>query len=171
MEKKQKIFIYGLDYAGKTSVVETMKQEETMSDANPTLSFNISNYITENATLQIWDAPGQKSLRDSWEKGYNRADILVFVLDTADMERYDEAYAEFKKVLDHQLARGLPLIFLFHKMDLEKARANLKAAKDRFDLSAIKNRRVVSYYTSIYDLNSIKKFRSNLLDIVMGTMW
>src|SRR6056297_1592540 len=99
MEKKQKIFIYGLDYAGKTSVVETMKQEETMSDANPTLSFNISNYITENATLQIWDAPGQKSLRDSWEKGYNRADILVFVLDTADMERYDEAYAEFKKVL------------------------------------------------------------------------
>ena len=168
---KNKIFIYGLDYAGKTTILETMKHEKTMADATPTLAFNISKYLYDRVEFQMWDAPGQIKFRDIWKKGYERADLLIFVLDCADEGRYQEAREEFHKVLVDKLTPGIPLVFLYHKMDLEAARTHLQKAKATFDLPSIKNRKVVAYETSIYHLPSIYKFRSTLVDIISGTMW
>src|SRR6056297_4257633 len=85
---KFKMFVFGLGKAGKTAVISTLKQEETVDKTVPTLSLLVSKYFVENVQFQIWDAPGQVKFRHTWPQGYKNADLMVFVLDTADEEKF-----------------------------------------------------------------------------------
>ena len=53
----------------------------------------------------------------------------MFVLDLTDPDRFAEAKSEFDKVLNDLETRNLPLIFCFHKTDLEGAEANINDAR------------------------------------------
>lgn len=41
--------------------------------------------------LIIWDLGGQVKMRSMWEKYYAEADVVIFLLDSADVARFDEA--------------------------------------------------------------------------------
>lgn len=148
-----------------------MKTGTTNEKTTPTLSFLITKYITDNCEFQLWDAPGQSAFRNVWKTGYERAKLLIFVLDVANDAKYEESKLELYKVLDDPISRGLPLILCFHKMDLEKAQQNLQKAKDFLHPSQIRGRRVVLYETSIYQPPSLEKVKGAMVNIASGTMW
>ncbi len=149
----------------------TIKNKKTIETTIPTLAFNIEKLVIKDLEFQIWDAPGQKTLRDVWKSGYERAKILIFVLDTADKMRYKEAREEFFKVLDNPVTWGIPLIFCYHKMDLDEAQENIYEAKKIFNLSSVRGRKIIAYETSIMQLETLTKLESTLVNIILGTMW
>lgn len=165
------ILFYGIDKAGKTALTLTLKEGKTISSTLPTLAFNIDKIEYGDLEIQVWDAPGQRRFRDLWVKGYQKAKILVFVLDTADLARFEEAKQELDRVLNDEITRAIPLVFCFHKMDLEEAKSNLDAAKKFFRLSEIRGRKVVRFETTIMDIGSLTKLKGTLHDIVYGVMW
>ncbi|UYP48832.1 hypothetical protein NEF87_005117 [Candidatus Lokiarchaeum ossiferum] len=169
--EQHKIFVFGIDQAGKTALISSIREDKLIQGTKPTLSFNITKLITKNIVFQIWDAPGQVSFRDVWIKGIKRAKINIFVLDVLDSPRFEEAKREFEKVLDNPLTRNVPFIFCFHKMDLLESQQNLKKARDFFQLSQIRHRKILSYETSIMKMESLRKFKSTLADIVLDIMW
>lgn len=169
--EQQKIFVYGIDQAGKTAIISSIKEEKLMQDTKPTLSFNITKIIARNVVFQVWDAPGQIPFREVWIKGIKRAKINIFVLDVSDVPRYEEAKREFEKVLDNPLTRNVPFVFCYHKMDLIESQQNLERAKDYFQLSHIHHRKILSYETSIMKMESLRKFKNTLADIVLDIMW
>ena len=152
-------FIFGIDYAGKTALYQTLRENKEMPATKPTLSFNVGKLLIENIEFVVWDAPGQKPFREVWKQGYARSKILVFVLDTADPNRYSEALEEFQKVINDPITRAAPLVFCFHKMDLDNAKNNLVIAKALFDLVQLRPRKMFIYETSIYDPASMQKLR------------
>jgi small GTP-binding protein len=166
-----KVFLYGLDYAGKTAISMSLRHGETITKTKPTLSFNIDKIIANDLEFQIWDAPGQPPLRRFWKRGFDKAKTLVFVLDTANKSRYQEAKEELLKILDDPLTRGIPLVFCYHKIDLPEAKANLADARKFFNLKELTYRKLIAYETSICELNTLKKLESTLVNIAMGIMW
>jgi len=162
-----KLFIYGLDFSGKTSIVETIKHEKPVTETRPTLRVMISNTLIKNMAFYIWDVPGQTGLRSKWVKALEESRVLLFVLDTADQERYIEAKKEFFSILNNPESKKVPVIFCFHKMDLQEAKNNLKAAQAAFDLDYIKDRQVFPLETSINALDTVEELKEKMVSIFL----
>jgi len=87
----------------------------------------------------------------------------MFVLDTADNLRFEEAKREFYSILNDTNLKGVPLIFCFHKMDLVSAHENLIEAQNTFELNSIKERKVIFLETSILLKDSIEKLKEKMV--------
>ena len=66
----------------------------------------------------FWDLGGQVRMRSIWEKYYAEAHGMIFVIDSADVGRMDEANLAFDAVRDHEELRGIPVLLLANKQDL-----------------------------------------------------
>ena len=56
----------------------------------PTQGFNIKSMVSDGFKLNMWDIGGQKSIRPYWRNYFDNTDALVYVVDSADQERFDE---------------------------------------------------------------------------------
>jgi small GTP-binding protein len=166
-----KIFLFGLDRAGKTALSRTIKGEEQCGTTRPTVAFDITKWMIKQTEFQVWDAPGQVRFRDIWDKGFHQANVLLFVVDAADTARFAEAKAEFDKVINNPETKGVPLMVCFHKIDLPEARANLQNVRAVFKLSQITNRKVTTFDTSIYGCEDIGRLKETLVDLLTQSRW
>lgn len=156
IEEKIKLFLFGLDNAGKTSLLKYLKEEEVDDDPSPTREFDVIKLVIESQNFFIWDAPGQVKYREQWERGVLESDLLIFVIDTADNERFDEAKMELDIILNNFDTKGVPIIICFHKIDLENAKENIKDAIKTINLSEIKERKVNWLKTSVVSKDGIE---------------
>jgi len=63
-KSQSKIVVAGLDYAGKTSLINRLMHDHTYGDLinlEPTIGANIQEFESDNLNLIIWDLGGQKS--------------------------------------------------------------------------------------------------------------
>ncbi len=156
MEQKIKVFLFGLDNAGKTSLLKYLKEEKVDENQSPTREFDVIKLAIENQNFFIWDAPGQVKYREQWERGVLDSDLLIFVLDTADNERFDEAKMELDIILNNFDTIGIPIIICFHKIDLEAAKDNLNEAFKVLELAEIKERKANWLKTSVISEEGIE---------------
>jgi small GTP-binding protein len=167
-KKLPKIFVFGLDRAGKTFLSNFLITKTIETVYKPTLGFDIKNLTISDFGFQIWDAPGQRGFRKLWSKGYKDADMLMYVVDTADSERFEESRQEFDTVIKNIKDQKLPILFCYHKMDLPEAQANLEKAKKVF-VSSLLNRNYKIVLTSIEDDDSLGLIKENFIEQLKKT--
>lgn len=61
----------------------------------------------------------QVQVRDLWEEYYAGADAIVFMVDSADAERFKESKEELKELLKHEALDNTPILILGNKEDLQ----------------------------------------------------
>uniref|UniRef100_A0A8C6S3M9 ADP-ribosylation factor-like protein 11 n=1 Tax=Neogobius melanostomus TaxID=47308 RepID=A0A8C6S3M9_9GOBI len=125
------IVLLGLDSAGKTTVLYRLKFNEFVNTV-PTIGFNSERIRLSSAkglSVHFWDVGGQEKLRPLW-KSYSRgADGIIYVVDSVDAERLEEARTELKCVLFPPLwqvtklseNQGAPLLVIANKQDLPRS--------------------------------------------------
>lgn len=92
------VVMLGLDSAGKTTALYRLKFDQYVNSA-PTIGFNCEKIRAlsgraKGTQFLVWDVGGQEKLRPLW-KSYTRCtDAIVFVLDSVDVERMEEARME-----------------------------------------------------------------------------
>jgi small GTP-binding protein len=102
---KRKIILMGLDNAGKTSIVLSLRGDQNILSyckLNPTKDHEIVNMEFHDTQFNIWDFGGQKTYRDkhlvNFSKYFKGCNKLIYVIDVQDVERYDKALDYLKKV-------------------------------------------------------------------------
>lgn len=66
----------------------------------------------------VWDVGGQEKLRPLW-KSYTRCtDGIIFVVDSCDVERLEEAKMELTRTARSPDNAGVPILILANKQDL-----------------------------------------------------
>lgn len=168
--KNSKIFLFGLDNAGKTSLAQYIKSDSCETTL-PTLAFNLDKWVIDDLEFQVWDAPGQIGLRKVWKNGINRANILMFVLDTSQPDRFQEAKQELDTVLNNMDTVGLPLLFCFHKLDLSAAQENTNLAKEIMKLPLIASRKVFRFETTVKGCEAVEDLKNELVKLVQDMRW
>jgi small GTP-binding protein len=164
--KENKVFLFGLDNAGKTSVAHYIKTGGFIDNPKPTKSFDISAIFLQDLDFRVWDAPGQKFFRDKWGKGLDSANMMVFVLDTADNNRFAEAKEELYNVINNMDTLNVPLIFCFHKADLVEHDVNFKDAMVFFGIDSIMDRKVYTLVTSVRTEKGLQRLKDLLVELV-----
>ena len=137
-KKDVRILMLGLDNAGKTTVLYKLKVNETVSSI-PTIGFNCESIEYKGLNFGMWDVGGQDKIRVLWKHYYNNADGLIFVVDSNDKDRFEEASEELGKLLIEEELQGLPLLVFANKQDLKQSASpddivsnlNLKSLKGR----------------------------------------
>ncbi|XP_015248176.1 ADP-ribosylation factor-like 4aa [Cyprinodon tularosa] len=116
------IAILGLDSAGKTTVLYRLQFNEFVNTV-PTKGFNSEKVRValggnRTVTFHFWDVGGQEKLRPLW-KSYTRCtDGIIFVVDSVDVERMEEAKTELHKITKTSENQGVPVLVVANKQDL-----------------------------------------------------
>jgi small GTP-binding protein len=172
-----KVFLFGIDEVGKTSLVRRLKTGEFNENYfTPTRKFNIEYFpIKEEGLLAVWDMPGQKSFRPKWLIGLQDSNIIIYMIDIANQRRFEESKNEFWNVINNDELKGIPLLILGNKVDL------IKASKENYDIQIqnlekelfnffnfknIKNRRWKFLFTSVKTNFSIDNIIPEIFDLI-----
>ncbi|KAI8915736.1 ADP-ribosylation factor family-domain-containing protein [Gorgonomyces haynaldii] len=125
--KKQDYFIVilGLDNAGKTTLLEQVKQiylNKSLAPERiiPTIGMNMGKIVIGNTRLNFWDLGGQDSLQKLWTKYYEECHGIIFVVDSCDIERIEQVRDTLKTVMTSE-QEGVPILMLCNKQDAPQA--------------------------------------------------
>ncbi|XP_044153931.1 ADP-ribosylation factor 1-like [Bufo gargarizans] len=117
-----RILMLGLDAAGKTTILYKLKLHETVTTI-PTIGFNVETLEPmRNVTFIVWDVGSQNKIRALWKHYFQNTDGLIFVVDSADPERFLEANSELTAILESDEMRGVPFVVMANKQDLPGAK-------------------------------------------------
>ncbi len=145
-----KVFVYGIDFAGKSSLMRLLSTGKFDFDYfPPTKKFRITNVKLDKSKLVCWDMPGQKIFRSDWLRGAQASNLLLFVLDCADPGRFPEAKEELWNMLNLYELKSIPLLFLVNKTDLADCDKNPKPIIEKFKLNELHDRDYQIIFSSL----------------------
>lgn len=151
-----KVFLFGIDEVGKSSLVRRLKTGEFNENYfTPTRKFNIEYLpVEEEGLLAVWDMPGQKTFRSKWLKGLQDSNIIIYMIDIANQRRFEESKNEFWNVLKNDELNGIPLLILGNKIDL------IKYSREEYETQLQNLKKELSEY---YKFRNIKNRKWNFL--------
>ncbi|MFX1376083.1 MAG: ADP-ribosylation factor-like protein [Promethearchaeota archaeon] len=180
----QKVLVAGLDAAGKTSLLSKFGGRLGIGDmiaTHPTKGVVRMKFGTSNLSLFIWDLGGQEEYRERYlnnpEQYFIQLDLLIYVIDVQDPNRFEESLDYFDKILTSiVMLEEDPYVLVFlHKYDPDlkgepKILLNIELLKDNIgELLGSKKYdfKIEIYLTSIYTLISrepqFAKYIKNLM--------
>ncbi|XP_020372579.2 ADP-ribosylation factor-like protein 6 [Rhincodon typus] len=136
------ILCLGLDNSGKSTIINCLKPTSAQAkDLFPTTGFSVEKFSTSRLSFTVFDMSGQGRYRNLWEKYYEGADAIIFVIDCADKLRIVVAKQELDALLIHPdiLQRQIPILFFANKMDLSGALPSV-AVSQMLGLNNIKDK-------------------------------
>ena len=133
---KYKVLFLGLDTCGKTvlflyvssfyfkTIVDRLISyskgiiDPPIKKVFQTVGMNVDNINYSNKTLILWDIGGDRSLRTLWNKYFNECNMIVYVIDVSNIERFDESLKEIETLLQNISLETTPLLIVANKVDL-----------------------------------------------------
>jgi len=183
----QKIIVIGLDNAGKTAILNKFGGRLGISDlANlkPTKGVDRRHIKSENSDLDlfIWDFGGQETFRNKYlknpEQYFLEVDLLIYVIDLQDSERFPESFEYFEQILKTlTILEEDPFVLIYiHKFDPDlkhdtETLLNIELLKDNLNQSLTSfGYDYEAYLTSIYSLiTNEPEFSKYLKEVMKST--
>ena len=137
-KKNVRILMVGLDAAGKTTILYQLKMGETVKTI-PTIGFNVETLDYKGLNFTVWDVGGQDKIRVLWKHYYQNTDGLIFVVDSNDQDRIEDAAEELKKMLAEEELKDCAVLVMANKQDLNGALAPGEVTK-RLGMGDLKGR-------------------------------
>merc|ERR1712007_265299 len=119
-KRDMRILMVGLDAAGKTTILYKLKLGEVVTTI-PTIGFNVEAVVYRNINFTVWDIGGQDKIRKLWRHYYQGTQGVIFVIDSSDRDRIDDAREELDMMLREDEMRDAVLLVLANKQDLPGA--------------------------------------------------
>merc|ERR1719408_1146101 len=121
-QKDMRMLMVGLDAAGKTTILYKLKLGEVVTTI-PTIGFNVETVQYKNINFNVWDVGGQDKIRKLWRHYYTNTQGLIFVVDSNDRDRIEDAREELAKMLEEDEMRDAAVLVFANKQDLPNAMA------------------------------------------------
>uniref|UniRef100_UPI00358FB852 ADP-ribosylation factor 6-like n=1 Tax=Myxine glutinosa TaxID=7769 RepID=UPI00358FB852 len=119
--KEMRVLMLGLDAAGKTTVLYRLKLGNTVQTTIPTVGFNVETVSYKKFRFNVWDVGGQDKIRPLWRHYYTGTQALIFVVDSTDKDRVEEARQELHRIINDREMRGATLLVFANKQDVQGA--------------------------------------------------
>ena len=117
---KAKILFLGLDNAGKTTLLTVLKHQK-VSQMPPTKHAHSEELSIQNVNIHAFDLGGHEAMRKVWREYFTKIDAVVYLVDSADPERFEESKEELDKLLNTEDIGNIPVLVLGNKIDKKDA--------------------------------------------------
>ncbi len=132
VSKPQNIVIVGLDGAGKTMVLYCLQLGEAISNTVPTIGFNVEQLTHKKTKITCYDLGGQHRLRELWYHYMEDATGIIWVIDSSDKSRFEEAKDELHRIV--QTKKDIPVLILANKQDMKDYAASPQEVHKALDV-------------------------------------
>eukprot|EP00897_Mesotaenium_endlicherianum_P005169 jgi/Mesen1/4680/ME000241S03717 len=124
------------------------------------LLFGLWKYLFSKAEYHVLilgiDKAGKTlGLRTIWEKYYEEAHAVLYVVDAAGQNRFEDAKTALEKVLRHADLTGAPVLVFANKQDLAGAITGDELLK-QFELEGLQDRPHMVKAVSAYDGSGVR---------------
>jgi len=138
--KQMRILMLGLDSAGKTTILYKLKLNNCDTvNTIPTVGFNVESVSYKNVKFNVWDVGGQDKIRPLWRHYYTGTQGLIFVVDSADTDRIDEARQELHRIINDREMKDAVILVFANKQD-QKHALKPDVLQERLGLQSLKDR-------------------------------
>lgn len=177
-----KLVFFGLDQAGKTSIISYIKKKEPLTvlkehlpKTRPTVGVDFQKVQFQEIPIILTELGGQKAIRDSYMPNitnyFKDSNVAVFVIDSNAPDRFNEALEFFKAVHEKLLEHGviIPIKIAVHKADTGVMEASgvineiIKIISQHMNISLVELMNSV-FATSILDTSTMASFFSNIIE-------
>jgi small GTP-binding protein len=114
------ILMLGLDAALKTTVLYRLKLGQNVPTI-PIIGFNVESLEFKGFNMTVWYVGGQDRIRDLWRHYLYNTQGLIFVVESNDLKRTEEARDVLHKLLEEDELRDAILLVYANKQDLPNA--------------------------------------------------
>ncbi|KAK8241708.1 ADP-ribosylation factor family-domain-containing protein [Phyllosticta capitalensis] len=118
--KEMRILMLGLDAAGKTTILYKLKLDKDVTTI-PTVGFNVETVMYKKTRFNVWDVGGQDKIRPLWRHYFSGTQGLIFVVDSSDRDRIDEARTELARIISDREMKDARLLIFANKQDVSAA--------------------------------------------------
>jgi ADP-ribosylation factor protein 1 len=105
----------------------------------PTIGFNVETVEYKNINFSVWDVGGQDKIRKLWRYYYQNTQGLIFVVDSNDRDRIEDAREELANMLKEDEMRNAVLLVFANKQDLPNSMTAAKVT-EKLGLHNMRNR-------------------------------
>ena len=116
-KEELRIIMIGLDNAGKSSLLYKLKLGEVVA-TTPTVGFNVESIKIKKLSFSVWDIGGQEQIRGLWRHYFIDTVAVIFVVDSNDENRINEAKEELHKVVESPELINATILVLANKQDI-----------------------------------------------------
>ena len=93
-KKDAKIVFLGLDNAGKSTLLTVLKTGR-VTQIDPTRYACSENLTINKVKMSAFDIGGHTAMRKMWREYFPKIDAIVYLVDAADPDRFEESKVEF----------------------------------------------------------------------------
>jgi ADP-ribosylation factor protein 6 len=105
----------------------------------PTVGFNVETVTYKNVKFNVWDVGGQDKIRPLWRHYFSGTQGLIFVVDSEDRKRIEEARQELHRIItDREMKDALLLVFA-NKQDRQGCMSPTEVS-EKLELGKLKDR-------------------------------
>ncbi|ANM59245.1 ADP-ribosylation factor D1B [Arabidopsis thaliana] len=101
-QEESRIVLFGLDAAGKSSIMHKLKTGETLTTTMPTIGTDVESVKYKDSNLRFWEMGGQQCYK--WfpmtKHDFQEIAGLVLVVDSTDRDRIEDAKDFLNAVID-----------------------------------------------------------------------
>merc|ERR1719253_351945 len=137
-KKEMRMIMVGLDASGKTTILYKLKLGEVVTTI-PTIGFNVETVEYKDINFTVWDVGGQDKIRKLWRYYYQNTQGLIFVVDSNDRDRIEDAREELAKMLNEDEMRDAVLLVFANKQDLPNS-MSASEITEKLGLQSMRNR-------------------------------
>lgn len=110
------ILVLGLSSSGKSSFLSQLSSKIIVKTPVPTFQVKTANYM--NFQFKSWTIGKEITNRNPWRQYMNNAFGVIFIIDSANVARFDEAKDELQGLLRANELSKVPFLVLCNKQDL-----------------------------------------------------
>lgn len=131
------LLLVGLDNAGKSVAVKGLAGE-SHNDVMPTIGLSVTYLKHPEYVVKVFDLGGSSNIRAIWQRYFVDAHGVIFVVDSSDYQRLDEARQVLYNLLSHEKISGKPILLLANKQDRQEALDEMDLV-EKLELEALVN--------------------------------
>merc|ERR1711862_290979 len=137
--QEMRILMVGLDAAGKTTILYKLKLGEVLTTI-PTVGFNVETVEYKNISFTVRDVGGQDKIRKLWRYYYENTQVLIFVIDSNDRDRIEDAREELTRILSEDEMRDVAVLVFANKQDLPNSMTTAEVS-EKLGLRSLRHQR------------------------------
>ena len=148
--KKANIVFLGLDNAGKSALLHVLKTDR-VTQTRPTIHPHSEELKMGNLVLNTFDLGGHETARKIWKDYFPAVHAILFLIDSVDIKRFEEARIELENILKTPELMNIPIAILGNKIDMAGA-VSVEELKDLNNLNK-KQTEIVDLFLDNYSGN------------------